>query len=84
MICDVESEGYHLDNIPIRMTVDMDENDPLYLEFNPKVNMADPQFVIAMKFANNKIFKAAIRAYSIKIRKGIRFTKNESYRVRER
>ncbi|XP_028060517.1 uncharacterized protein LOC114264109 [Camellia sinensis] len=53
-----------------------------YLEFNPNIDMADPQFKVGMVFGTSKIFIVAIKEHGMKIEKAIELVKIDSMRVR--
>lgn len=51
-------------------------------KFNPSTDMANPRFRLLMEFSNIKILKEAVRQYSIKNSRQIRYLKNDLRRIR--
>ncbi|KAM7510789.1 hypothetical protein LguiB_009664 [Lonicera macranthoides] len=69
----------------LRSLCDLDDEggeNPTYPVFNTKNDMSDPVFKLGMIFKDRKEVKEAIKVYSIKHGKEIKFKKNESSRIR--
>lgn len=64
------------------MVKDDDDERPTFPVFNPKTNMVDLKFLLGMLFKDHKEFKEAVKSYSIKNGKEVKFFKNESWRVK--
>ena len=74
-----ENEG---DEDELRSLCDSDEDNPTFPVFNARIDMANPVFKLWMIFKSHKEVKEAVKSYSIKHGKEIKFKKNESIRVR--
>ncbi|KAH7864390.1 hypothetical protein Vadar_029082 [Vaccinium darrowii] len=74
---DVSSDELH----SVHSDSDGDGKDK-YPEFRAETDMGKVQFCVGMKFGNAKEFREAVREYAIKEGKQIKFTKNETTRVR--
>ena len=55
---------------------------PKFQEFREDTDMADPKFKLGMVFSSGAVFKNAIREYSIKACKELKFKVNDRNRVR--
>ncbi|KAK4849536.1 hypothetical protein QYF36_025897 [Acer negundo] len=53
-----------------------------YHEFNPRRDLQDPKFRVAMEFGSADLFRKAIKAHVVKHRRVVKFKKNDPNRVR--
>ncbi|KAK2979077.1 hypothetical protein RJ640_026027 [Escallonia rubra] len=58
------------------------ERAPDYPEFNPETQGGKPYFEVGMIFVDNKVFKDAVKQYSINKARPIKFTKNMRTKTR--
>ena len=87
---DVENERVVLDEETCENISDFDGSDsdvekrPKYKQFRAETDMADPIFVVGMKFSTVQEFRKAVWEYGIKNGHNFDFIKNETDRVRVR
>lgn len=48
-----------------------DDGQPIWPEFNPKIEMGNPVYKMRMLFSTNKVFKEAVITYAVKNGKGL-------------
>ncbi|CAB4279543.1 unnamed protein product [Prunus armeniaca] len=59
-----------------------EEVDKNWPEFNAATDMADPKFEIGMLFSDCKVFRAAVREYSILQNRDVVFIRNEALKLK--
>ncbi|KAI5335722.1 hypothetical protein L3X38_025856 [Prunus dulcis] len=59
-----------------------EEVDKKWIEFNSTTDMADPKFEIGMLFTDCKVFRAAVKEYSILQNRDVVFIRNEALKLK--